>query len=89
MGALLMNGIIYTSQVEAENDLIFCNSLPQGDCITIGTGIHVTREPIPYTYIIKHPQENQWCIVSNDAIDKLLSKTSQQLDSTWFNNPMN
>lgn len=89
MGTLLMKGIIYTSQIEAENDLILCNSLPQGESTTVGNGIHVTRENPPYTYIIKHPSENQWCIVSNLTIEQLLDKTSEELNSTWFNNSMN
>lgn len=89
MGTLLMNGIIYTSQIEAENDLILCNSLPQGESISVGNGTHVTRENPPYTYILKHPLENQWCIVSNSTIEQLLDKTSIELDSTWFIKLMN
>lgn len=89
MGALLMKGIIYTSQTEAENDLILCNSLPQGETTSIGNGTHVTRENPPYTYILKHPVENQWCIVSNSAIEQLLDKTSVELDDTWVIKVMN
>lgn len=84
-----MKGIIYTSLLDAENDLAICNTIPQGETEEIGGGEHATQPPIPYTYIIKKYNANEWAIIADEKVELKLGKVAVDIPNDWFApNPM-
>ena len=84
-----MKGIIYTSLLDAENDLAICNTIPQGETEEVGGGEHATQSPIPYTYIIKKYNYNEWAIIADEKVELKLGKVAVEIPNDWYaTNPM-
>jgi hypothetical protein len=82
-----MKGIIYTSLLDAENDLAICNTIPQEEPINIGGGIHHPQSSIPYTYISKKHNAEQWAIIADEKVELKLEKVAVELPNDWINPP--
>ncbi len=81
-----MKAIIYPDAQAAEAALASCTAaIGQPVPIYTGPGPFADPEPgLPYSYIIKHPGQDQWALVADDKVEDALGETAVELDETWF-----
>jgi hypothetical protein len=81
-----MKAIIYSGAAAAEAALAACTAgIGQSETIYTGPGPYETPDPgLPYSYILKHPDQDLWALVADEKVEAVLGETAADLDDSWF-----
>jgi hypothetical protein len=83
---MVMRAIIYNTKAQADSVNESLAELNHKPIEYIGSGVHVEPTPIPYTQVIKHPNQNKWALMTTSQIETFLNIEGQELTSDWINN---
>ena len=79
-----MKGIIFFTKKEANDANEQLNALDEKSIRFIGSGQFIEPPSKPFTDVIKHPDLDNWALISNPEIESFLQKKAIELTSDWF-----